>query len=875
MISNQKKQHHLSQSMRNECINVCKSESSNKEVFNRSLLFIDYAVPMYDKYAGSRTNFMYLEILVKNGMTVKFLPADFKRVEPYSSEINNLGIETLDGKWFIENWENWFKTHGKEIDYVFFNKPEPTMKFLQAVKKHTNAAVIYQCHDLHYLRLRRKSEIEGDEKIMAEADRFERQENFIFECSDVILTFSSVEKSIIKEGLPEKKVVTVPLFLYESVMARKFEFKQTHDLLFVGGCAHTPNLDAINWFCKEVFPLVKQHLPDVIFNIIGSTPPKIIRDLKSKYVRILDQVSDEELKTLYEKVRLAVIPLRFGAGVKGKTIEALYHGVPIVSTSIGLEGIKGIEQFVSPQDEAADFATELVSLYNSESKWKDFVQKSSAFFTEHLALNKTTNLVGSILETAREEHLKRVAAAEPPRLISFYLPQYHPIPENDEWWGMGFTEWRNVAKAKPLFPGHYQPHLPADLGFYDLRSEETRIAQAEMAREYGIYGFCFYHYWFNEKRLLERPVEEILSSGKPDFPFCLCWANENWTRRWDGEDQHVLMKQKYSEEDDRKHIKYLIQFFRDERYIRVDDKPIFLVYRTENMPDPAKTAKIWREAAWHAGIGELYLVRVESIGKLDPADINFDAALEFAPDWWNKGRQLKTYPRQGNETEEELAALDKFHSNNYIHSYDKLVEKMLAKPTPDYKWLRCVTPSWDNTARRNEGAHVFLDSNPEKYKHWLERVINSTRKRLVGDEKMVFINAWNEWAEGNHLEPDQKYGRDYLDATRCALQLAYPALDKELKEIESLTYEFDINAKSPVTLNSTFQQKLDNLNLKLAERERKIVSLEHLLFDKVQLLEEIYGSKSWRVTAPLRFISRKLHSLINNRILKSIRFLGK
>src|SRR5215467_8332153 len=175
------------------------------------------------------------------------------------------------------------------------------------------------------------------------------------------------------------------------------------------------------------------------------------------------------------------------------------------------------------------------------------------------------------------------------RLIAFYLPQFHPISGNDQWWGKGFTEWRNVVRGRPLFPGHYQPHLPADLGFYDLRVPEIRQAQADLAQEYGIHGFCYYHYWFNGRRLLQRPFEEILASGKPDFPFCLCWANENWTRTWDGGDDQILLAQNYSDEDDLTHIKSLIPAFRDKRYIRVNGKPVLLVYRTTSLPNPSET----------------------------------------------------------------------------------------------------------------------------------------------------------------------------------------------------------------------------------------------------------------------------------------------
>src|SRR5215471_1865027 len=231
---------------------------------------------------------------------------------------------------------------------------------------------------------------------------------------------------------------------------------------------------------------------------------------------------------------------------------------------------------------------------------------------------------------------RSLASEGTPRIIAFYLPQFHPIPENDRWWGQGFTEWTNVAKARPLFRGHHQPHLPADLGFYDLRVPEVRQEQADMARQYGISGFCYYHYWFHGRRLLSRPFDEVLASGRPNFPFCLCWANENWTRSWDGTDREVLLPQRHSPEDDRAHIEYLLQAFQDMRYVRIDGRPLFLVYRTELLPDPARTAEIWRQRAHVAGIGDLYLARVESfVSDTDPRAIGFDAAIEFAPDWRN------------------------------------------------------------------------------------------------------------------------------------------------------------------------------------------------------------------------------------------------
>lgn len=365
------------------------------------------------------------------------------------------------------------------------------------------------------------------------------------------------------------------------------------------------------------------------------------------------------------------------------------------------------------------------------------------------------------------EHSKHRGAANI-RAIAFYLPQFHPIPENDEWWGPGFTEWRNVTSAKPLFPGHYQPHLPADLGFYDLRLPEVRAAQADLARRHGVHGFCYYHYWFNGREILERPFQEVLASGNPDFPFCLCWANENWTRVWDGGERNVLLQQHYSAEDDRAHIRALIPAFADARYIRIDGRPLFLVYRTELLPDARRTAEIWREEVSKAGLANLYLARVENfVTRVDPTEIGFDAAVEFAPHGAHVGKIKFRGPIH--RLLARLRVLPQAYLHSQVANYRAMMLGMLAKSDPGFKRFRCVTPMWDNTARRRTGAHVYVGSTPELYEAWLAEVARQTVDKFPPEERIVFVNAWNEWAEGCHLEPDLKWGRQYLEATKAAL----------------------------------------------------------------------------------------------------------
>ena len=348
------------------------------------------------------------------------------------------------------------------------------------------------------------------------------------------------------------------------------------------------------------------------------------------------------------------------------------------------------------------------------------------------------------------------------RPIAIHLPQFHPTAENDSWWGKGFTEWTNVTKAKPLFEGHYQPHLPADLGFYDLRLEEARIAQAELAKEHGIYGFCFYHYWFNGKRLLQRPLDDMLKTKTPEFPFMLCWANENWTRKWDGKEEEILMKQTYSETDDLNHINFIAEnFFSDKRYITIEGKPFYLIYRPRLFPDVQKTLDLWRNRVLKLGLGELYVGYVQNFNyKAEPRSVGFDCAIEFQPDFTNLPPRLfgSFKDKFLNKTRIKTSHFTK----NNIFSYPAYVDKMIAKEKSADNIYPGITPSWDNSARRKTNAFIFTDSSPAEYKRWLTSIIDKYRNK----DTFLFINAWNEWAEGNHLEPCQKWGSEYLKITK-------------------------------------------------------------------------------------------------------------
>jgi lipopolysaccharide biosynthesis protein len=350
------------------------------------------------------------------------------------------------------------------------------------------------------------------------------------------------------------------------------------------------------------------------------------------------------------------------------------------------------------------------------------------------------------------------------RLVAFYLPQFHPIPENDRWWGTGFTEWTNVAGARPLFRGHRQPHVPADLGFYDLRLAEVRVAQADLARAHGIEAFCYWHYWFHGKRLLERPFEEVLASGQPDFPFCLAWANEPWTRTWLGR-HDILLDQTYSPADDLAHIRSLLPALADDRYLRVEQRPVLLVYRPTDLPDPARTTDTFRSECVRNGLPEPFLLGMNGWCKTtDTRALGFDATVDFEP-------QLSDLP--GAFSDERLTArlrravrVGVPDLRLKVYDYDEVRARMAARRDAlGFPVYPTIFVGWDNTPRRGRRAIVITGATPERFKAGLALLVDEAQDQPA-EHRLVFVNAWNEWGEGNHLEPDLATGHAHLEAAR-------------------------------------------------------------------------------------------------------------
>jgi len=377
-------------------------------------------------------------------------------------------------------------------------------------------------------------------------------------------------------------------------------------------------------------------------------------------------------------------------------------------------------------------------------------------------------------------------AVTPARLIALYLPQYFPIPENDAWWGPGFTEWTNVAKAKPLFPGHAQPKLPADLGFYDLRVPETRRRQAELARGCGIEGFCYWHYWFgNGRRILERPFEEVLGSGEPDFPFCLAWANQSWTGIWHGSPRTVLVEQTYPGlEDEIAHFQWALKAFRDPRYMRVDGKPIFAIFAPHDLPSTEAFIGHWRRLAEQNGLPGIYFVAISNIYKPGvnryhgPILAPFDAVTPLTPQDYLETANLRAVKKKsfGQRVRRALARRIKERDfrlrlprEPWQIDYADVVAHALEDLPDATRFLPSVLPNWDNTPRSGVRGVVYQGATPELFRRYLDKAIEKVQNRPP-EQAIIFIKAWNEWAEGNYLEPDATYGHARMDVVRSALK---------------------------------------------------------------------------------------------------------
>lgn len=349
------------------------------------------------------------------------------------------------------------------------------------------------------------------------------------------------------------------------------------------------------------------------------------------------------------------------------------------------------------------------------------------------------------------------------RFIAFYLPQYHPIPENDKWWGKGFTEWTNVTKAKPLFKGHIQPKLPGELGYYDLRLPEAREAQAELARSHGIEGFCYWHYWFgNGKRILEKPFDHVLTTGNPDFPFCLAWANETWSGIWHGAKDRILIEQTYPGKNDYiNHFNLLSKAFRDQRYITINGKPLFIIYKPLQIPDLDIFLDIFRNEADRHGFKGIHIAGYSESAIIHPGKFGLDSLIY--------SNFIEIYKR----------SKTKYTKLYFLRKYNQLLYILKNKPINTFKYSDAIDvwsdyedftfeyypvaiPNWDNSPRSGINSMILTGSSPELFRNHLSSLVKRVIDRNV-ENRIVFLKSWNEWAEGNHLEPDQIYHRKYLE----------------------------------------------------------------------------------------------------------------
>jgi len=860
-----------------------------------------YSLPQHDRDSGGKRAFDLIALLQQAGWTVSFFSPKRLDARRYAADLQRQGVGVFEGD--IDLLDQLL--HEVAFDLVLcIGWPLAELCLPSIRRLSPSTRVIVDSVDLHLLSdarriFRGRSAVEprllGDEyaaEMIGELNTYA--------AADGVLAVSAVEADLIN-GLIGDLGLTHAIPLLEELPFTTSPLAERRGALFLGSFRHPPNVEAVAFLCRQVLPrldpALRERLP---LQIVGDGLSEAVRAYGQglPLVRMIGWVPS--IQPYFERARLSVVPLLYGAGTKGKLIQALMAGTPTVTTSIGAEGLDLRDgEHVLIADDADGFATAIARLIEDEPLAHALAERARAhvaaihgrdvvmghllqaiaqvmarapkppvllaedgerryhnrllYLYEHqVAARLVATLDGTVPSGAtvivatggstelrwldgrdalpfpqgedghhpgRDEprpqgrsaitHLEALRAKggqylvfpetqswwldhdaeldlylanrydrlspagddavvfdlrqpKPPpnelRLIAFYLPQYHPIPENDAWWGPGFTEWTNVTRARPLFPGHEQPHLPTELGFYDLRLAETRARQAALARDHGLFGFCYYHYWFGGKRLLQRPFEEVLATGQPDFPFCLCWANEPWSRRWHGLAEDLLQDQNYSEADDLAHITWLLPALRDPRAITIDGRPVFLVYRADDLPHPGRTTAIWRREVERAGLPGIYLIAVETgwDTERDATEFGFDAKVLFQPQFSHLFATTRI-PIDGS---------DDLRVYNY---QDASVALSNPAPAP-YLRYDTVFPSWDNTARTGGRGVVLHNSTPAAYEAWLRRAADQARRRLP-DYRIVFVNAWNEWGEGCHLEPDARHGHAYLEATRHAVYL--------------------------------------------------------------------------------------------------------
>jgi glycosyltransferase involved in cell wall biosynthesis len=561
---------------------------------------------------------------------------------------------------------------------------------------------------------------------------------------------------------------------------RQFGFGQDELILLYSGNVHLSIVGDLQRLYIATGLLRRQGL-NIRLVRTGATHTDIGLDHRhgtDEYVTDLGFIPRKDIPALVAAADILVQPGKSDAfndyRFPSKLPEYLVSGRPVVlpNSNIGTSLEHGRHVLKLETGSIKEIAAAIRMLVDSTQLRKTLAANSRQFALENLTWEKGAKtldtLYRAIVGPSRKKR-KSAAAIEasatpiqgnsfPVKLIAFYLPQFHPIRENDEWWGKGFTEWASVVRGVKNFRYHQQPRLPTDLGFYDLRVEDTLHQQAALAAKYGIHGFCFYYYWFSGRRLLERPLDLWLGKSGPKFPFCICWANENWTRRWDGSESEILMPQTYDEGSAARFIRDVLPILSDSRYICVDGAPLLIVYRVSELKDPVGVTRLWRDIARAQGLKRLHLCAVQSFGISDPRCYGFDSAIEFSPPHTDR---MLVDPKRVHGVNPEF--------EGYLEDYISVAMRSINHPAVDYVRYRGLFPRWDNTARRKSKGHVFINDSAKAYGQWLRYLVREAMFRRTQQAPLIFINAWNEWAEGTYLEPDETYGRALLEVTSDAL----------------------------------------------------------------------------------------------------------